>query len=218
MRTISQAVENIINNSPFLSEVLYEDIANITGIARQIKPQIEKKLSEEVSEEAVAMALRRLKRKLKPPASREEILKDSNNVTVRTNLTEFMFPNSPDIINIHQEILKKTEDKKDAFFNISIGLFESIVVVSSELEKDVEKILKDQKKVTKIKDLSSITIKLSTKMTLTTTPGVYYLILKSLAWNGINVIEVTSIGWELNMLFLKEEADQAFSIIKSLTS
>ena len=54
-------------------------------------------------------------------------------------------------------------------------------------------------------------------MTLTT-PGVYYLVLKALAWNGISVIEITSIGWELNMLFLNKEVDQAFSVIKTLLS
>ena len=217
MLTISEITKDIINRSPFLSEVLYEDMANIAGIARQIRPQIEAKLLQEVSEEAVAMALRRIKRKLKPPISQEEILKDSKNLTVRSNLVEFMFPNSPDITNILQDVLKKTENKKDSFFNVSIGLLEAIIVVNSELEKDVEQILRDQTGVRKVKDLSSITIKLSTKMTLTT-PGVYYSILKALAWNGISVIEVTSIGWELNMLFLNKEVDQAFSVIKALLS
>lgn len=217
MITISQVVENIINNSPFLSEVLYENVANISGIARQIKPQIEKKLLEEVSEEAVAMALRRIKRKLKPQISDEEILKDTKNISVRSNLIEFVFPNSPDIIKIHQEILKITEKKKDSFFNISIGHLESTIVISDELEKDVDKILKNQKGVMKIKDLSSITMKFSEKLTLDT-PGVYYVVLKALAWNGISAIEVASIGWELNMLFKNDTVDKAFSIIKSLTS
>jgi len=217
MITISQIVEDIISRSPFLMEVLSENIANISSIARQIRPQIEKKLLEEVSEEAVAMAIRRIQKKLKPAASGSELLKDSNNITVRSNLFEFVFLNSPDIIKIHQEVLKKTENKKDASFNISTGLFESIIIVSSELKKDVEKILKNQKQVTKIKDLSSVTIKLSEGVTLTT-PGVYYLVLKALAWNGISVVEVISIGLELSMLFRNADVDRAFSVIKSLTS
>jgi len=217
MITISQAVENIINRSPFLMEVLYEDIANISSIARQIRPEIEKKLLEEVSEEAVAMAIRRIQKKLKPATTGSKYLKDSNNITVRSNLVEFVFLNSSDTIKIHQEVLKKTENKKDAFFNISTGLFESIIVVSGEFEKDVEKILKNQKQVATIKDLSSITIKLSAEVTITT-PGVYYLVLKALAWNGISVVEVISIGLELSMLFRNADVDRAFSVIKFLTS
>jgi len=69
----------------------------------------------------------------------------------------------------------------------------------------------------KINNLSSITMKLSSKMTLTSTDE-YYLVLKALAWSGISVIEVTSIGWELNMLFMNQDVNQAFSVIKSLTS
>ena len=218
MITITQAVQDLIDRSPFLSEVLYEDMVNISGVARQLRPQVEKKLLEKVSEEAVAMALHRIKKKLKPPTSNVEILKDSKDITMRANLTEFMFLNSPDVIKIHQEILKKTGEKKDAFFNISIGFSEVTIFVSSELEEDVEKILKDQKNVVKVKDLSSITIKLSAKMTLTSPPDVYYLILKALAWNGIGVIEVMSIGWELNILFMNNEVDKAFSVIKSLTA
>lgn len=218
MITISQVAKDIINHSPFLSEVLYEDIANISGIARKIGPQIEKTLLEEVSEEAVAMALRRIKKRLKPPESDdEEILKDIKNITVCSNLIEFVFQNSPDIIKIHQEMLKITEKKKGIFFNISIGHTESTIVVSSELEKDTDRILKNQKSVMKIKDLSSITMKFSEKLTLAT-PGVYYVVFKALAWNGISAIEVASVGWELNMLLKSNTVDRAFSVIKSLTS
>jgi aspartokinase len=217
MITISQAVEDIFNRSPFLSEVLYEDMVNISGVARHLRPQIEKRLLEKVSEEAVAMALHRVKKKLKPPASYEEILKDTKNITMRSNLVEFMFLNSPDVSSVYQEISKITETKKDIFFNISVGLTEATIIVSSELEKDVEELLKNQKNVQKVKDLSSITIKISSKMTLTT-PGVYYLILKTLAWNGINDVEVMTVGWELSMFISSEDADRAFSVIKSITS
>src|SRR3989338_96057 len=172
MITISQVVKDIIDHSPFLAEALYEGIGNISSIARKIQPQIEEKLLEDVSEEAVAMALRRVKRKIKPSTSVLNVLKDSGNITVRSNLTEFMFLNSSDIIKIHQDALKKTESNKSTFFNISIGFSESIIVVSDEFEKDIEKILENQKGVKKVRDLSSITIKLSEKMTMTAPLGV----------------------------------------------
>ena len=218
MITIPEVVREIVDRSPFLSEALYENIGNISSIARKIKPEIEKRLMEDVSEEAVAMALRRIKRKLKPSASVLAVLKDSSNITVRSNVTEFMFLNSSDTLKIHQEALRKTESRKDAFFNISMGFAESIIVISEECEKDIEKILENQKGAKKVKDLTSITIKISDKMTMTAPLGVYYSVLKALAWGGVNVIEVASIGWEFNVLVSNKEANQAFSILKSLTS
>ncbi|MBP6888834.1 MAG: hypothetical protein KBC21_04020, partial [Candidatus Pacebacteria bacterium] len=160
MITISQVVEDVISRSPFLAEVLYENVANVSSVARRIRPQVKKKLLEEVSEEAIAMALRRMGRKIKPAPSGLKFLKDLNNITVRSNLVEFVFPNSSSITKIHQDILKKIENKEDVFLNISRGLFESIIIISSDFEKDTEQILRNQSKVSKIKDLSSITIKL----------------------------------------------------------
>ena len=110
MITISQVVEDVISRSPFLAEVLYENVANVSSVARRIRPQVKKKLLEEVSEEAIAMALRRMGRKIKPAPSGLKFLKDLNNITVRSNLVEFVFPNSSSITKIHQDILKKIEN------------------------------------------------------------------------------------------------------------
>lgn len=216
MTTVSEVVENLIRQSPFFAEVLSENIANISSLARRIRPQVQKKLLEDVSEEAIAMALRRIHKKIAPTSFGLKFLKDLNNITVRSNLVEFVFSNSQDIVKIHQEILKKVENKKDVFLHISRGLFESIIVISSDFEEDVAQILKNQNTVLKMNDLSSITITLPEETI--TTPGVYYPILKALAWNGLNIIEVLSIGSELSILFKSYDVDRAFSVIKCLTS
>ncbi|TSC55326.1 MAG: hypothetical protein G01um101418_985 [Parcubacteria group bacterium Gr01-1014_18] len=115
MITISQIVEDIIRRSPFLAEALHEDIVNIASLARRIRPQVHERCLEEVSEESISMALRRMGKKMKPMASGFEFLKNLNNITVRSNLVEFVFLNSLELIKMHQEILKKIEFKQDVF-------------------------------------------------------------------------------------------------------
>jgi hypothetical protein len=61
--------------------------------------------------------------------------------------------------------------------------------------------------------LSSITI-LLTKETVNI-PGVYYSILKLLAWNEINVIDVISTYSELTIILSNNDIDKAFSILKN---
>jgi hypothetical protein len=217
MITVSQAVDEIIRRSPFLAEALSEDIANVSSVARRIRPQVEKRLLGSISEEAIAMALRRAARKkLKVPLSGIKVLKNLSNISVRSNIVEFIFPNPSDHIRVHRELLKNIEHKRDEFFHISRGLFESIVIVSADLEKTVDKILVGQKDISKINDLSSITIKLPLETIMT--PGVYYPILKALAWEGLNLIEVISIATELSILFKNDDAERAFSVLKTLTS
>ena len=47
-------------------------------------------------------------------------------------------------------------------------------------------------------------------------PGIYSQLLKSLAWEGINVVEVVSTLNELTIVLEEERIDAAFSIIKRL--
>src|SRR5258708_14613168 len=133
MITIAQATEEVVSKSPFIAEVLFEDIANISSIARRIKPNIEKRLFEKVSEESIGMALHRIIKKKKPPISGIKFLKDLSNITVRSNLIEFVFPSSFDSTKVSQKVLKKIKGKNDVFFNMLSGLLESIVIVSLDL-------------------------------------------------------------------------------------
>jgi aspartokinase len=216
MITISQSVEELLNHSPFLAEVIGEGLANNAEISRKIKPQIEARLLEKVSETAIAMAIHRLSKKLKRPAYGKTFLKQMHDITVRSNLVEFIFTNSNDLPKIWQAILQKVEKKEDTFLNFSRGLQETIVVVNAELKKEVQVLLKKEKNLQIHTGLSAITLKLP-KQSLRV-PGVYYPILKALAWEGISFEEVMSVGTELSILFNDKDIDKAFSILKRLTA
>lgn len=48
-------------------------------------------------------------------------------------------------------------------------------------------------------------------------PGVYYPILKALAWEGINVVELVSAGTELTFFFEDKDVTRALAAIRVLT-
>jgi len=64
------------------------------------------------------------------------------------------------------------------------------------------------------KDLSSI--KICMPKNAIRTPGVLYFFIKSLAWEGINIISVSTDIQEINFIFEKKDINKAFSIIQSL--
>ena len=68
----------------------------------------------------------------------------------------------------------------------------------------------------KIDNLSSITIHLPKEVVYI--PGVYYQVLKMLAWENINVIEVLSTYTELTVIVENKNINQAFSTLKKLDS
>lgn len=62
--------------------------------------------------------------------------------------------------------------------------------------------------------LSSLTIKLPSENA--DVSGIYYFILKKLAWEGINILDIISTMHEFTIIVNDENIDRAFSILKNI--
>lgn len=215
MRSITQAVERVIAKSPFLIEVLSEGVGNHTAIARKIQPDVEAYLYEKVTLPSVSMALHRLAKSLVKPESPTEFIKNLNDVTVRSNLTEYVFPNTELSQELMQALLKQ-QASEEGFFTLSRGIFESAVVIQTKQAEALQQELQKLPSVRVYKKLSAITIRLPEE-TLTI-PGVYYPILKIFAQANVSFVEVISIATEFTILFEEEDIDVAFSELKRIIS
>lgn len=216
MITISKAIEEIISTTPYLEESLSKKIINLSALARLIKPQIQKRLyKKDVSTAALIMALKRYEPKVRAKTNLSKLFSQMENITVRSHLIELTLINSLEVDQIRRELTKIIASEKDSFFNAIQGVRESTFIISKNLERIVTKHLSG-KAIAKIDNLSSITIYLPPENRKT--PGVYYNLLKTLAWNNINLVEVVSNYNELTLIFDNSVIDKAFSLIKNLTN
>jgi len=78
----------------------------------------------------------------------------------------------------------------------------------------IYKLYKDEKIISEIADLSSITVKFP--VDIINTSGVYYTILKILAWENIDITEVVSTYSEITIILKKDYVERAFGLIKGL--
>ena len=216
MRTISHVVEEIIGRSPFLSEVISEGVANNAEIARRIKPDVEARLLEKVSESAIAMALHRLSKTAQRPIYGMKFLGQISDITVRSNLIQFIFPNPSESSDAFESISRNARKEKDVFFNFLRGLRETILIVSKDLEATVAESLKKETEFRRIEGLSAITVRLPESSL--NVPGVYYPILKAIALEGISLVEVTSVRTEFSIIVADKDIDRAFSVLKKITA
>ena len=216
MRTISQVVEEVIGRSPFLAEAIAEGVANNAKIARRIKPEVEKRLLEEVSEASISMALHRLSKDLGRSQFGHTFLKHISDITVRGNLVQFVCANSSDVTDALEAISRRVGRTKDAFFNYSRGLHETVIIVNGELGKEVGNILGKHVELKRTEGLSAITMHLPEGSL--NVPGVYYPVLKAIALEGLSLVEVMSVRTEFSIIFKDENIDRAFSVIKKITS
>ena len=216
MQSLGKITEELINRSPFLREAMSENLINISSLARKLRPEIEKNLKKEVNEGAIVMAIKRM-----PPGYYHQLdLKIKNvmgeigDILVRSNLTNFTFENSETLKEKQLELVNILNKENDSFFAITRGITETTLIVNDGHIETIEKLFKKEKITSNTKNLASVTVKLpSINIEL---HGVYYYILKHLAWDGINITEIISTSNEFTTVVSQSDIDRAFSILMRL--
>ncbi len=214
MRTIADAVREIVQNAPFLGEGLVEGIVNLSAVARKIQPQVQAKLQNEVKTGAIVMALKRFIGPKEVRNGKPFRFQHLDDFTVRSHLLEFTFANSENLIESQRHLLRAVRSYRGLFLNLSQGVFETTIFCIAGIGKNVEDAFQKENLITRLSDVSSITIRLSKE--IVHTPGVYYAILRALAVEGINVVEVISTYTELTIVLDQQDVDRAFSLLKQL--
>lgn len=216
MKTVQETVETIIKRTPFIEEAMQDKLINVSSLARLIQPEVEEVLSKEVKTGAIMMAINRM--------SPIEILKIRKNIKamslslgdfiVRSDLFDYTFRNSTGLHQRISEIFAKTGANRESFFTVSQGIFETNIVISSNLKDEIDTLFSEEEMLFSMDRLASITIKLP-KINLEQS-GIYYFILKQLAWANIPVQEVISTTHEITLVVKEEDINKTFSILIDL--
>ena len=216
MKTISSVVEHYIKKKPFLQSALAQGIINLTSLSRIVKPEIESELGKDIRNGAIVMALKRLSDDLEFRATHKilKVLKNIGEITVRSSLSDYTFLASDSILVHQAKLLEEINENQDVFYTSSRGVNEINIVISSIMDKTVQRLFKDEKCTQKADNLSSITVKLPAENV--SVPGIYYFIFQRLAWEGIVLYEVISTTNEFTILVNDEQVDIAFKTIKDL--
>lgn len=213
MITIPQLVEEFVHKSPFLEEVLSKGLINHSALARQLKPQIDKRLYKDVQIGAIVVALNRLVLKLRPKKNTvSHILENLGDITLRSNITSYTYANSATLRAKQAKLLEDIASIPNSFVTVTDGVFETAFFVSTHVGSYIDRSFSSEKLKSKIEGLSSITIVIPEEAI--SVPGVYYSILKKLAWEGINFIEVVSSFTELTIFLENKNVERAFSALK----
>jgi len=216
MLTIGKITEDIINRSPFLREAITEELINISALARTLKPEIEELMKKEVKEGAIVMAIKRMS-----PGSYHKInmkirhmMGELGDFLVRSDLEDYTYQNSDNLKNKQIELMRKLSEKQDTFFTVCHGVTETTYITSSVAAPLFKEIFAGESLRAHIANLASVTIKLPT--TNKDISGVYYYILKHLAWEGINIVEIVSTANEFSIIVDTNDIDLTFSVLMRL--
>jgi len=216
MISIGKITEDLINRSPFLREAMTDDLINISALARKLKPEIEELVGKEVKEGAIIMAIKRMTPGLyhRLNVKITNVMGDLGDFLVRSNLTDYTFENSESLKIKQSELLNEINKENDSFFTLCKGVTETTFIISSQQADTIERIFKNERLKSNTKDLASVTVKLP--QINTEIYGIYYYILKHLAWEGINIVEIMSTSNEFTVVVRQDDVDKAFKILMQI--
>lgn len=210
MITVASVIENIVKRTPFMEDLLNNKLINYSAFARHYHQEVEQKTLKLIKYGAIVMALKRMVRKKKTLGAYNQFLQNPKEVIARSNLFEVTIKTSK-----ITDLIKKTYQLKqkyaEYFFTITEGVFETTLIASCEIKKEIIKSIKPFLVISEINNLASITLRLKEDNIIT--PGVYYQILKKLYWENINIIEVVSTTNEITLIIAQSDLEKAFSAI-----
>ena len=129
-----------------------------------------------------------------------------NGIPTKVTIKNTDFGNDQHILLLMQ--LKEVENN---YLIITEGTFQTTIIGNKEISEKIAAIVPPSKFISRFDNISSITIKLPEEVVLTS--GAYYYILKLLAWENINIIEVASTYTEFTLILDTKETDRAFSVL-----
>lgn len=160
------------------------------------------------------MALTRLSTQIRPKYVSSSIFKSPPDMIMRSNLIEICVSSSNNLVEKYPALLKLSQTNEKHFFSITQGIFDTTIVASKHLSDAIKDLVGNELALAEFTNLSSITIRLPKEAIQT--PGIFYFFLKSLAWEGINIIEIVSAYLELTIILSEKDTNRAFSILQSL--
>ncbi len=213
---LSTVVTSLINQSPIIQEALDLDLINITSLARYLQADVQQILDREIQISAIVMAVKRRPTNMSQilDKSLSQFMSSLGDVLVRSDIYDYTYAHSSSFRNSQINFLQLIQDETNSYYSICRGMGETTIVVNRVLKSIVEQVFEAEKLLVSRANLAAISISLpSTNQDIS---GVYYTLLKRLAWQGINIVEVISTSNEITLIVSKDDIDQVFSIILQL--
>ncbi len=215
MRTIPDIVQFLIRKSPFLEEGLNAGVINHSALARLIKKEVEREAMKRVHSGAVIMAVNRLARSVQAKAKKQRsAFRQAPDLILRLHLFEVTYANSRAFLLKQVKLVERMSARPHFFLTVTRGINETTVIASREMKEYILTVCRGERLISRIDQLASITVMLPPGTALI--PGAYSYILKALAWEGLNVVEVVSTFNEFTLVLEDKNVNAAFSIIKRL--
>lgn len=205
MQTISDIVENIIDNDTEAQSAARNGYLDVPAYASLIKSSVAKNMFKEVNQRTLAITINRIIKR-KYSGLNQSMTPKLVNISVHTDLIENTYEkNRQNLIRIADlaEVVKKSPDK---FFTVTQSNNELTIIAEAEVADKVAIVYKSAHTLYSANNLCGVSVKFSIKYL--EQPNIIFELTKRLANKFINVIEVVSTTTELTFIVNKCDTDK----------
>jgi len=216
MTSIAKIVEDIVLEQPFLADALQRGIVNYGAVADELLERVQRETKEKGNHAAVMMALRRLAEKLEQRDVRAPRFNEEGDVTIRSNLFELTVTNTKRAFDAINGFRMQVAYERGEIFTVTHGLNELTVISNRKHLAKLKESLKREQVKNVTEELSLLTVRLPSEAIRT--PGYFYSLVKALAWENINIIEIVSTLTEMTFALHDKDVPRAYMLVKDVVA
>lgn len=209
-QTLTRVIWNLLEGDPTILEALERGYANVSAVARLLKPRVEEVMGRGVKISGIITAVRRARTKYKPFMEHLKVIADSV-ITIRTNLAKISLEKTRR--NLEKARLLSTEFP-EAFFQVLEGAGTLTLIMDQRVLNDVKPKFREDEVIEEKNDLSAIIIQ--SPREIIETPGCISEFYNAISKRGINIEETISCCTETIIVLKMSESTKAYSALTDL--
>lgn len=212
MKTVTEAVREILYTSDVAREALRAGVLNMSAFAEQIQPEVEQMTWKSVQKNTVVVALSRIALELDAvPALHPVVYIDE--LSIKAPLADITYERTETTLQAARQLSYALGLSPAQFLTITQGLNEITIIVSQERVNEVESHMKISPKSV-FSNLVGMTMKFDKQYL--PQPNVLYSLLSKLAHQRINLYEIVSTYTELTVFIDEAQLDKAVAVMNQL--
>jgi aspartokinase len=213
MVTVSHIVNKLVNDKTFLQEGMHHRVISNNALATVLKPEIEMELGKEVKHSAIVMALRRYEENLRKSVGKPLFVYFSETI-MKTNICHIVVSESPSLLPKLISLYHLIDFKKGGILHISQGSYQVGITTNEKYKEKLLDLLSMENILHVLDDLVSISLTYSKDFTFT--PGILYNVMRFIAWENINILNVIHTPSELSIIVDNKDAVRCYKTVHKL--
>lgn len=213
VHSVVGAVREAVENDLSIQDALQRGYANVTGVARVIKPLVERAVSRKITLQTLITSVKRVRTGYREPKPGVNQVVAGSKVAVRTDIAKLAVTSSPQTVQAAGRLLNRHQGQ---FLQASQGLSSITLIFNQELLKEVRRAFAADNVLELEEGLAAII--LNSPSSIVDTPGCIATFCNRVSQRHLNIEDIVSCHTETIIVVKMEAVGPTFTALTEMIS